>query len=164
MEIRFHCLHYHRRTQPLHHKTNIMTIYRTTPMVSSFKSTLPSDNNNKTTTIVGDWWCRVIVEWLEVRLGGIGAHNVSEEGCCYGATLLLNRSAESSMTCEDSSVSMSKCTTDKAAYGHCWHRWNGQSVFSLMRWMISIRIYAEWQGSVGLINYYHATKRYTNQL
>ena len=45
-----------------------------------------------TTTIVGDWWCRVIVKWLEVRLGGIGAHNVSEEGCCYGATLLLNRS------------------------------------------------------------------------
>ena len=73
IEIRFHSLHYHRRTHFTSQDKHIMAIYRTTPMIMSFKSTLPP-NNNGTTTIVGYWWCRVIVEWLEVRLGGIGAH------------------------------------------------------------------------------------------
>ena len=138
-EIRFHCLHYHRRTQPLSPSPNTWPFLEQTPMFSSFKSILPSDNNEKT-TIVFDWRDRAIAKWLEVRLWWKRCtcclRRRPEEGCFYGATLRLNRSEWTlQQLVKTRRFHWINVRRIKLYMFHCWHRWYAQSVFYVMRWM-----------------------------
>ena len=135
-------------------------------MVSSFKSILPSDNNEKT-TIVFDWRDRAIAKWLEVRLWWKRCtcclRRRPEEGCCYGATLRLNRSEWTLQQLVKTRrfqwinvrrIKLYMVTADIVDMHKVYSTlWDGCANTSIC---------VEWHGSVGLKRHYYATKRYTH--
>ncbi len=155
--------HYHRRNSALVSPSpNTWPFLEQIPMISLFKSTLPTYNNDTTTILSNrrDW---TIAGWLEVRLGWNRCSFVSEEGCCCGVTLLLIRSECNLQRLVEALrfqlinvrwIKLHTVTADIVAM---------HKVCSLVGdGCLSTCIHVEWQGSVGLMNYSYATKRYTH--